>query len=381
MKSAALLGWLSVVALLCGSCDGIVVAQQAAPAGYPKAQERFLSCAFDTNNVVELKPGFNAATYGQCPWHSIGHPCPNNPVPNPNPTLPAGRLASIRGTIAAAFNNAPQHLKDELCTVQNIFIDADSHTKNSPAWGMLDRSRTNDQGQPVKYIGISADLFPDVILAKPYGNLETMITKGLLAPPRPPLSNPSRTWLAGISHIADPDDTVVKTMAILAHEMAHIIWWNENIPAIKCPAITGNKFQEITWQTPIINPHGFHGFGRGQANHSITDGFTEADMVMDLRNEDLDNLVLEMKQVYTFGNWVDIFSFVAPDEDFIESYKFWVLTNATSPLKSLSVYFKEADNSSQVVVPIVTNSSFGAPSSNLEKKRVWIGQWVSGNCA
>src|SRR5258707_10231141 len=113
MRSAALLGWLSFVALLCGSCDGIVVAQQGAPAGYSGGQERILSCAFDPDKVVELKPGFRAATYGQCPWHSIGHPCPNNPVRNPNPTLPAERLASIQHSILNAFNNAPPHLSNE----------------------------------------------------------------------------------------------------------------------------------------------------------------------------------------------------------------------------------------------------------------------------
>ncbi len=377
MKSATLPVWLSFVALLCVSCDGIVVAQQGA--AYPGGQERILSCAFNPDKVVELKPGFRAATYGQCPWHSIGHPCPNYPEANPNPTLPPGRLASIQDSIVNAVNNAPQHLRDEICTVSNIFIDNDSSAgnKNSSAWGMLDRSRTDDQNRPLKYIGIRNSMFdvPD----PPYASLETAILQKLLKPS----PNPPPAWLRSISHVATPDYVTTRTMAILAHEMGHIIWWNESIPAVKCPAINGTWFQAITWQTPISLLHGFHSFGLGQVDQSKLNDFTEGDMVINLRNGDITGVVSQMKEVYQFGNWINLFSFVAPDEDFIETYKFWVLTNATAAFKlqSLTLYFNEADGVTPVTAPIVSNGSFGAPNSNLEKKRAWIEQWVARGCA
>src|SRR5207248_10110727 len=144
----------------------------------------------DTAKIVELKPGFDAASYGQCPWTHRRHgpapmPCPNNPVPNLPPT-PGLRLDAIRAIITDVFTAAPQHLKDELCTVDNIFIDADPQSKNAPAWGMLDRSRTNAQGDDEKYIGISVALFPQTPM-QPYSRLETSVVKALLEPPPPPL--------------------------------------------------------------------------------------------------------------------------------------------------------------------------------------------------
>ena len=40
----------------------------------------------------------------------------------------------------------------------------------------------------------------------------------------------------------------------------------------------------------------------------------------------------ELKVVYGFPpttpRWASLFAFLAPDEDFIETYKLWVLTNA-----------------------------------------------------
>ena len=118
-------------------------------------------------------------------------------------------------------------------------------------------------------------------------------------------------------------------------------------------------------------------------DQSKLNDFTEGDMVINLRNGDITGVVSQMKEVYQFGNWINLFSFVAPDEDFIETYKFWVLTNATAAFKlqSLTLYFNEADGVTPVTAPIVSNGSFGAPNSNLEKKRAWIEQWVARGCA
>jgi hypothetical protein len=392
MKAAALLVGLGVFGFLCGSCSPAAVAQQGAP-GYQVAQWRPPRCiAIDTNRIVELKPGFDAASYGQCPWNNRGGgghpptPCPNPPAPDLLAPILGPRLNAIRGVIADAFAAAPQHLKDELCSVDNIFIDADAQSRNSLAWGMLDRSRQNAQGDNEKYIGISVSLFPEVAV-QPYGRLETSIVQALLdSPPPPSLPPDAQTWLNSIKVIANngADTLVTSTMAVLAHEMGHIIWLNEDVPGTSCMASPlnprGISFQEITWKKNAANPHGFHGFGFGR-NRSITNDFTETEMWLAFQLDDLRKLVPEMVEVYDGQNWTGLFSFVDADEDFIETYKYWVLANASGPAKlnSLSIGFNRANNvSPPITAQIVTNGSFGASGTKLATKRTWIEQWVQG---
>ncbi len=283
MKAAGLLVISGVVASLCGSCYPVPVVQQVAPVPLMAkvAKPRLTSCStLDTTKIVELDPGFVAAVYGQCPWNNRAQgnqpatPCPNPPIPSQHPKLSPAQLGVIQGIIASAFGTAPQHLQDELCTVDNIFIDTDPGSMNSPAWGMLDRSRQN-----AKYIGLSAGLFADTSQGA-YTRLETNIVEGLLYPQpdpgTPPLQADAEEWLNNIWVQAnDSADTIVtSTLAVLAHEMGHIIWWNEDIPDTSCLISqtnpSGIQFPAINWLGPINNPHGFHRFGKAH-NRSGTD--------------------------------------------------------------------------------------------------------------
>jgi hypothetical protein len=305
-------------------------------------------------------------------------------VPASHTTL-GPRLDTIRGIIANAFTAAPQHLKDELCTVDNIFIDADPQSQNSPAWGMLDRSRMNAQGDDEKYIGISVALFPQIAV-QPYGRLETSIVKALLDPPPPPLPPDEQAWLNGLTVQANggADTLVTSTMAVLAHEMGHIIWWNENIRDTTClaspAAPQGISFHGIAWKKNAANPHGFHGFGKGR-NRSIIESFAIADMASDFSHDRLNTLVTEMQRIYNGQSWTGLFAFADADEDFIETYKYWTLTNATSAAKlsSLSIAFNQPNNMPpQNARSIVTNGLFGTAGTILGTKRAWIEQWVQG---
>jgi hypothetical protein len=387
MKAAALLVPLAFVVALCGSCNPVVVAQQSTL----MAKTRLPTCAtLDTTKIVELDPGFVASTYGQCPWvHRHNGPapmkCPNNPVQTSHPTLGA-RLNTIQGIIANAFTAAPQHLKDELCTVDNIFIDATVSSRNAPAWGMLDRSRTNAQGADKKYIGISVALFFPQNPLQPYGRLETSIVKALLEPPPPPLPSDEQIWLDGLTVQANTgtDTLVTSTLAVLAHEMGHIIWWNEDIPDTAClvsPATPqGISFHEIAWKKNAVNPHGFHGFGQGR-NRSIIENFTRADMASNFSRDQLNTLVTEMQSIYDGQKWTGLFAFTDADEDFIETYKYWALTNASgaAKLSSLSIAFNQPNNAPpQNTRAVVTNGLFGTAGTALGAKRAWIEQWVQG---
>jgi hypothetical protein len=72
--------------------------------------------------------------------------------------------------------------------------------------------------------------------------------------------------------------------------------------------------------------------------------------------------------VYSDGNWASLFAFVAPDEDFVETYKLWVLANAASGSNLQSL---------QIQIPLPTPrtvdvfNNFNNPNSNLGKKKIW----------
>jgi len=354
--------------MLCGSCEQ----QQVVPPPLPIRTAA--ACAFDASTVVvELSDQSDPAGYGECAWRS--GQCLGQPAKAANPTIPADRMRFIQGKIQDAFDNAPAHLQTELCTLRQIYIDPKANSQN---WGLRD-VRTPDNST---YIGVADAMF-DAAAPQPYSLFETLTVRNLLTvpPPPPPVVNlppQSNTWLQTVSHSANPADTLtVKVMAILAHEMGHVIWWAENIPGVTCPPTNGN-FQDISWQVHNT-PRGFHKYGRGHSNQNKVETFTETDMVDDLWRGRVNALILKMKKIYSQSNWVNLFSFVDPDEDFIETYRFWALTHAQGglALTSLNVQFADADGS-QVTRPIVTNGSFGGTNTDLLTKRQWIEEWIKG---
>jgi hypothetical protein len=165
-------------------------------------------------------------------------------------------------------------------------------------------------------------------------------------------------------------------MAILAHEIGHVIWWDEQIPQMICPAEIGDVFYAITWQDNAIK-RGFHGFGGSRGSRRAYYDFTYKDILRAVQKGRTSTATSEMYNLYNGNRWINLFSFVEPDEDFIETYKFWVLTHAqdTFGLQSLSIRFRGSGGD----VPIVSNNTFGQ-SSSLAEKRAWIEDYVAGSC-
>jgi hypothetical protein len=155
-----------------------------------------------------------------------------------------------------------------------------------------------------------------------------------------------------------------------------VLWWDKSIVARQCP-INGvfGTFYDATWSSIDLR-HGFHRFGAAQGTHSA-ENFTKDDIVKDLRRHKFSDAGAKLQTVYSDGNWASFFAFVAPDEDFVETYKLWVLANATSGsyLQSLQV---QIPLPTPLTVDVFNN--FNNPNSNLGKKKIWIDALTQQKC-
>jgi hypothetical protein len=296
------------------------------------------ACAFDaTQVVVELAPGFNAAGYGAC---GAGVPCAHLP-PSPNITrvlLPA----TFAQTVQLVFNDSPPNFQLEMCKLDHIYIDTDASSVNQAPWGMRERRRHG-----IRHIGIPSKFFVD----PSYSKFETATLNSLL----------QTNWTGIVS--ATPNTLELKIAAILAHEMAHIIWWVKPVPPGYCPS-SGDDFF-VTWgQVNRHPPRGFHRFGVYQAGNIPIEAFTFPDVEADVAVGSLVRLGI----VYSDGNWPSLFGFVAPDEDFVETYKLFTLaTRPIYPLTSLKVALGNAPDMVKVL---------NSPNTNLNTKGQWLAQCV-----
>src|SRR5205085_10412525 len=167
---------------------------------------------------------------------------------------------------------------------------------------------------------------------------------------------------------AAPNTPEMMMAAILAHEMGHIVWWALPVPPGICNS--GDDFF-ITWRSVIRSPaHGFHEFGIEQPGNKPTEGYKYSNIKYDVSNGNLNRL----STIYSDGNWPSLFGFVAPDEDFIETYKLVTLTSRAPSyaLTNLWVTIPTGNPSSVDMVQAVLNN----PNTNLYAKAQWINTCV-----
>jgi hypothetical protein len=355
MKPTALTFCFALVAPLCSVC------QEGAAQTPP--------CNID-QLVVELAPDFNAVTYGDC--DDSRNSCNSPPQPAQSGTVPAMPPTAV-SDIQAAFNIAPFFFQQELCGLDYIFIDTISKSTNPIVWGLrgrLHNSRHN-KNLAAEHIGISAQVWTTVIgQSGPYVAYENWVLNALLTPP--PAAN---LWMSQLTYKAAPDPASPSTpnaiaiLGILAHEMGHIIWWDRAVRDTACQ-VQGPLayFYQYSWGKRQ-SAHGFHRFGRQDSGNRTIDRPDNEDVVSDLRSEDYayPAAVNYLETIYG-GEWASLFATVSLDEDFVETYKLWVLTdiNNKQPLTQLQIIIPTATKIPDIIANL--NNS----SSKLYAKTQWI---------
>jgi len=349
MKLGALISTATLVALAIFACvpppsPPGPPPPTGAPAPPPPGSTRaFLGCqpqSIDASNFVARKvsllpAGFVPQATGsqyQTPVCAVGVNIP----------------ANISADLTNAFSLAHPHFRDQLCGLTCIFINqtpcknprhctVDDVTDNS--WGYREQQQSQSPNGG-RYIATSAALWerghPDALSVyegKVLGRL-TQLPTGSAPSHGPAMPNNK------------PEATV---LAALAHELGHVRWYDANVPVPGGPYDFGRtlpcsngafRFFDGSWQytsTSFLEiPNRWRNFGErvdptvianGQLNHRNAPQLRpiyDAIDRHDVRALGPLNAALHQNN----QPWASFFGMVTPDEDFVETYRLWVLKEA-----------------------------------------------------
>jgi hypothetical protein len=229
-------------------CAGILVAMalSCAPAVAPPPPS-FTASTVNCTSPVNFANSAQrlSASFIPDPLSPGNPPTSNGPITN----------SSILTDLAAAFSLAPPAFLNELCgnTVNpavSLFVQ---DCPPAPgictvgSWGYRQRSTG------ARFIALSAGLWQGNAPALAYPVFETAVVDNLLGVP----------GLA--SYVSASNDSPEMTvLAVMAHELGHILWWNKGLMSRPCPNPLppgiDRIFWKIAWQNPA-GPPAFHNFG------------------------------------------------------------------------------------------------------------------------
>jgi hypothetical protein len=339
-------------------CAGILVATAlaCAPAVAPPPPPP----PFTVNTVNCTSPAAFAASVQTLGANFV--PDPLGPPGSAPP--PGGPIANPRITtdLANAFALAPPNFLRELCGTSgnpavSLFVQdcpAAPGICTVGSWGYRQRSTG------ARFIALSAGLWQGGASALPYPAFETAVINNLVGVP----------GLA--SYVSASNDSPEMTvLAVLAHELGHILFWNRSAISRPCPNPPPGVdpiFWRIAWSR-AGGPPPFHNFGVQYPGDQRIRGPSKDDVRANSGNPGAARGLLQ--QIYG-GDWAGLLANVAPDEDLIETYKLFMLNTANNvgrgPLTSL-VFNIPGVASVDVIRDLFLS---GDPNKWLSRKRAWV---------
>jgi hypothetical protein len=240
-----------------------------------------------------------------------------------------------------AFQLAPTQVQQQLCALDGVYVNGGSCAGTDPAcfnnaWGY--RAFSDKKW----YIGIPAGLWSHTqpytyhqyesdVLQEVYGWNQAWNPYI-----RPPAYNSANS---------EADNFDMTVLAALTHELGHVEWYKMMKPANPgddydpnkfCAANDGSNFFTWSWAGKVHKAPQWRPFAQRQYQdqHLLPPQISEIDsdllqgsaLTIDSANEDLDELYQSTPVSYP---WASYFAALSPDEDFVETYKFYALTNAT----------------------------------------------------
>jgi hypothetical protein len=253
-------------------------------------------------------PLFNAAQYANC----------DNLSNCPSPAPQRGNPSAYAPVIKAAFDLAPVFFQNQLCSLDTVYIVTDPGLQgtNAPVWGMRERARNW-----LKHVAISSTILSDANIQagnSPYAYWETKLLYSLLG-----------QQVAGLQYVSTDPREATAILDILAHEMGHIIWWEQQVVD---KSYGGYHFYTFSWRNAFrpVTPR-FHGYGVQNAN-DVPVGPSFKKIISDLRNPGGGSnsvTVTDLMKIYDqqsvggtlYSEWPSIIATISPDEDFVETFK------------------------------------------------------------
>jgi hypothetical protein len=331
----ALLLCAGLLAAACFAC----VQQQQAVVPPPSVPVRTVDCSSPGNFAASVQ-SLSAAFQPNPPNGSA--PTSGGAINNPN----------IINDLSNAFSLAPQRLRDQLCGVYGpavrLFVQdcpGGGAACSVGSWGY--RQRNND----VPFIALSAGLWPGGGHAIAYPEFERTVINNLVG-------DLGQTFTASNS---TPEMTV---LAVLAHEMGHILAYRKQVLNQRCGNVSP-PVQQIFWRnawSSAANPDYFHRFGDQFPGDHRLRGLSKNQAI---GNPVVLGRIYGMPRDQQFADWASLLANVAPDEDLIETYKFMIL-NTDNRLTSLIITIPNVGN-----VDII-QQLFPDPNGFLIKKATWV---------
>jgi hypothetical protein len=270
-------------------------------------------------------------------------------VPKTSKTLPSG----VKASLAQVFDDAPPFFRNHLCNLTAVLVDPSNAGRRQKAYGFFEGP---DQGtHSNSYIGLPLGVFRG---STSFADNENATLSDLV-----------KGWGGFVERPTigtDPDRSRTLIVASqMAHEMGHILWQNRGVLAGG-----GCDFLSFSWSTVAAQPWRFHRFGETEKGSSPK-GRSRDDL--DLNSSMSRSQAGQyLKEIFESAQWASLFATIAPDEDWIETYRLLVLTQMRSgALSSLKVVQKAGSVppfSVDVVSQLTTGTTLSSKAACVAKQ-------------
>lgn len=250
--------------------------------------------------------------------------------------------------LVAAFEAAPPKLQSSLCQV-TVYIDPNYIDPNNPySWGFRYRDQPSQ-----RYIGLSAAIWGGPSLsskAPPLSTYETKLLAYVMKKAGMPWPSSSGTpqppkFATATSSGNSVDTSAMSVLAALSHELGHILWFdlikgnNQNYDPKGFCKNTGTGYFDNSW-SPFNPPpdwtalgvvSGTHATNTTQINNiqvaltSSPPDFANAASLIDSLLES--NSRRRSRSKSNSDLWPSLFGAISPEEDFVETFGFYILTD------------------------------------------------------
>jgi hypothetical protein len=278
----------------------------------------------------------------------------------------------------AAFNAAPPRFQKALCNLDGIYVDP----SNVYSWGFRDIYT----GGTYRYIGLSQQSLWGSNGQSPapkYSGSETSLIQQVLATigapwPNPTSKIPNPPRFSQAKNVSNPtamvDTSAMTVLAALAHEYGHILWFDLvkgsrwylfYDPAAFCRKdrnTPGDGFFDNSWQM-VHQPNIYITFAGLPSPQDLHFGTIQTQGLLTAINQQQWSTAVDDLNAYYSpdtstnpnGVWPSLFGSISPAEDFVETFKIFVMTrpetNNGLPITSMPLNLFATANSAPTYSP------------------------------
>ena len=274
-----------------------------------------------------------------------------------NDPVAAGSVpAPITADLIDAFNAAPPAFQTILCGLNGVFVDQRACGTNTSTCSSANAWGFRDPGNQQLYIGLPMALWQGSsgqwARASNYSDRETTVLwqtiTALGGKAWPADSSPPKFSSASSTPSGTVDTPGTTVLAALAHEYGHILWY------LKLKGDVANtgyhpsrfcnpSFFQQSWYSDIKTPVG-RWVDFGDASPDTQAGLPPTEVIKAINDGSAKFAAIYLRPIYSddtptyydnsrTGVWASFLASVSAQEDFAETFKFYVLTHWTANQK------------------------------------------------